>query len=71
MRDKGNTAQHGKPNQTDPPSKQIIVAWTAAGINFLHEKPDFMVKGINSNSNGTDDHMICSETDIKVVKMMM
>ena len=45
------------------PLKQLIMNWTAAGVKFLHEKPElvdnsFLNSGINSNLNGADDHMV-------------
>ena len=40
-----------------------IADWIVAAVKSLHEKPQsvhkrFLVMGIKSNLNGTDDHMI-------------
>ena len=72
VKDKGKTVRYGKLNWIALPSKQLIVDWITYGIKSLQEKPkllykSFLVTGINSNLNGTDDQMIGLEIDIKMM----
>ena len=58
-----------------PPSKQLILDLTAAGMVPI-EKLDLMYKtfpvtGIISNLNGANDALILSETDIKMLFFSM